>query len=168
MTNDSTGTVAVRRAGIADGGEIARMRRAWTEEYAGREIHDDRFEDEFAAWFEREAHQRVTWLAEVDGGAEASTNDGTAVGMLNMLVFTRMPRPRSDDTHPSQWGYIANVFVDADRRDSGVGRQLLDAATAYAEEHRFARLVLSPSERSVPFYRRAGFVPATSLLIKEL
>jgi GNAT superfamily N-acetyltransferase len=153
-------SATIRTAGPADVPAIAAMRAAWTEEYAGEPIEDDAFLDAFAAWFERESDQRVTWLAE-DGG--------DPVGMLNMLVFTRMPRPRRpEEDRPSQWGYIANVFVDATRRDAGVGRQLLDAATAYAVDHRFARIVLSPSERSVPFYSRAGFVPATSLLIREL
>jgi ribosomal protein S18 acetylase RimI-like enzyme len=69
---------------------------------------------------------------------------------------------------PTKWGYIANVYVDEKHRDVGLGRLLLDAASSYAEEHRFARLVLSPSDRSVSFYTRAGFVPATSLLVKPL
>ena len=151
---------SIRTSTLADMPQFARMRAAWTEEYAGETIDDDGFRSRFEDWFARESDQRVTWLAEVHR---------EAVGMLNMLVFTRMPRPRRpDETRPSQWGYIANVFVAGAARNSGIGRQLLDAATAYAEEHGFARIVLSPSERSVPFYARAGFVPATSLLIKTL
>jgi hypothetical protein len=42
----------------------------------------------------------------------------------------------------------------------------LNASTGHADEHGFARLVLSPSERSVPFYARAGFEPATSLMVR--
>lgn len=152
-------TVSIRTAGSGDVETIASMRRAWTDEYAGEQIEDDGFDAAFAEWFEREAHQRVTWLAE---------DDGRPVGMLNMLVFTRMPRPRRTDERPSQWGYIANFFVESASRNAGIGRRLLDAALAYAEKHHFARIVLSPSERSVPFYARAGFVPATSLLVKEL
>ena len=153
-------SVTIRTAGPDDASRIARMRAAWTEEYAGEAIDDDGFLERFESWYSREADQRVTWLAE---------QDGAPVGMLNMLVFTRMPRPRRpDEMRPSQWGYIANVFVEGAVRNAGVGRQLLDQATAYAEEHGFARIVLSPTERSVPFYSRAGFVPATSLLVKEL
>lgn len=151
---------SVRRATAVDIPTIAALRAAWTGEYAGEEIQDDDFLPAFEEWFAREADQRITWLAEIDG---------LPVGMLNMLVFTRMPRPRlPGENRPSQWAYIANVFVDAGQRNAGLGRRLLDAATAYAEEHGFARIVLSPSERSVPFYRRAGFASATSLLIKQL
>ena len=45
---------------------------------------------------------------------------------------------------------------------------LLDAALGHARERDFARVVLSPSERSVPFYKRAGFAPATRLMVNDL
>lgn len=86
--------------------------------------------------------------------------------MANLLVFTRMPRPGRPE--PSRWGYLANVFVLATHRDGGVGSRMLGAATAYADGQGFARLVLSPSQRSVPFYARAGFVPATSLMVRQV
>jgi hypothetical protein len=44
----------------------------------------------------------------------------------------------------------------------------LTALLSYARAQRFGRVVLSPSERSLPFYRRAGFAPATSLLLTGL
>ena len=151
--------MTVRVATAADVPVIAGLRRAWTEENAGAPVEDPSFDEVFADWFAREAGQRVTWLAEADG---------RAVGMLNLLVFTRMPRPRGGDTAgpPAQWGYVANVYVVPSDRDRGTGRRLLDAVTAHADQRGFARLVLSPSERSVPFYERAGFAPATSLMLR--
>jgi GNAT superfamily N-acetyltransferase len=137
---------------------MAALRRAWTEE--GRAAVDDAsYEEAFATWFEREAHQRTTWLAEAGGAV---------VGMLNLLVFTRMPRPRPAGglLPPSQWGYVANVYVVPGARDAGVGRLLLDAVVAHADAQGLARLVLSPSERSVAFHERAGFAPATSLMLR--
>ena len=87
--------------------------------------------------------------------------------MLNMLVFTRMPVPtEARKGRPGQWGYVANVFVLAEHRNGGAGRALLDHATDYADANGFARLVLSPSDRSISFYARAGFVPATSLMVR--
>jgi GNAT superfamily N-acetyltransferase len=83
--------------------------------------------------------------------------------MVNVLVFTRMPRP---GPQPSQWGYLANFYVAPERRDSGLGTRMLDACTAYADSHGFVRVVLSPSDRSVAFYARSGFVPATSLMVR--
>lgn len=145
-------------ASTDDRAAVLALRRTWTEEQLGHGVEDDSFERRFDDWFRREAEQRVTWLA---------GPDDEAVGMLNMLVFTRMPRPRDPaDDRPGRWGYVANVFVRADCRDEGLGGLLLEAATAYADEQGFARLVLSPSERSVPLYARHGFEPATSLMVR--
>jgi GNAT superfamily N-acetyltransferase len=150
---------AVRVATSDDITAVAALRRGWTEEYAGEAIEDHTFDAAFAEWSAREQNQRVTWLAEIDG---------RPVGMLNMVVFTRMPRPVAAGAPPSttQWGYIANVYVEAAARNVGIGAALVDAAIRHADEHRFARLVLSPSEQAVPLYERAGFTPATSLMVR--
>jgi GNAT superfamily N-acetyltransferase len=148
----------IRLASLDDRAAVASLRRTWTEENAGGPVDDPTFDERFEAWFEREHDQRLTWLA---------LADGEPVGMLNLLVFTRMPFPLSAETaRPTQWGYLANCFVVAGRRDTGLGGELLATCTAYADEHGFARIVLSPSERSVPFYARGGFVPATSLMVR--
>jgi GNAT superfamily N-acetyltransferase len=146
---------AVRVASYDDRHAVAVLRRAWTEENAGAPIADDDFERRFDEWLGREHHQRLTWLGIVRG---------EPVAMLNLLVFTRMPRPGREQ--PSQWGYLANFFVLPEHRSDGLGTRMLVACTTYADEHGFARVVLSPSERSVPFYARAGFVPATSLMMR--
>lgn len=158
MTTPAT-AVTVRRAGPDDVRHLVELRRLWSSENLGRELEADAdFVTEFAAWFEREADQRVTWIAEADG---------EPLGMLNMLVFTRMPVPSAArKSRPGQWGYIANVFVRAEHRNDGSGRALLDAAIAHADTAGFARLVLSPSERSIPFYERAGFAPASTLMVR--
>jgi len=156
VTDTSARASVVRLASFDDRSAVAGLRRAWTEENAGLAIEDDGFEARFEEWLLREQHQRVTWLAEVDG---------EPAGMVNMLVFTRMPRP--GETRSSQWGYLANCYVRPERRGTGLGARLLDACTTYADEHGLVRIVLSPSERSVPFYLRGGFAPATSLMVRQ-
>jgi GNAT superfamily N-acetyltransferase len=148
----------VRLATDADWREIARLRHEWVEENAGETLDDPDYLPAFEAWFYAERRQRLTWLG---------LADGKAVGMLNMLVFQRMPKPfaRAQDL-PMEWGYVANVFVDPAHRGSGLGARMLAACTTYADEHRFARIVLTPSERSVPLYARAGFEPATRLMVR--
>ncbi len=151
----------VRRAGPDDSALLARLRRSWDEEdespspLADDETTDAGFEQRFADWYAAEASRRLTWLAE-DGDRP--------VGMLNLAVFERMPRPGCT---PARWGYVGNVFVLAGYRDRGIGRALLEAALDHARAEGFTRVVLHPSPRSVPFYRRAGFVPADQLLLKE-
>jgi GNAT superfamily N-acetyltransferase len=147
-------TVEVRLATRADVPVLARMRALWTQKNAGYPIEDPDYDAAFASWFEAEQHHRITWVGEVDG---------LVVGMLNLLVFTRMPRP---GVSRSCWGYLANFFVDPAVRNSGVGRELLETCIRYADTHDFARILLSPSERSVPLYARAGFGPATEVMIR--
>jgi GNAT superfamily N-acetyltransferase len=116
-------------------------------------VPDPAYDEAYEAWWQREYGLRVSWVAEVSGHP---------VGMLNMCVFSRMPAPGRLD---SRWGYLANLFVLADHRNAGIGAQLLADCLAFAREQRFVRVVLSPSERSVPFYRRAGFRPAADNLM---
>lgn len=151
----------VRRADLrdpADTAVVARLRRAWTEERAGGPIEDPTFALRFDDWLRREADQRLTWLGYAGG---------EPVGMLNVVVFTRMPWPRADGVdRPGHWAYLANFYVAPAHRGGGLGSRLLDACTRHADEQRFARIVLSPSERSVPLYARAGFAPATGLMLR--
>lgn len=52
------------------------------------------------------------------------------------------------------------MFVREDRRNRGIGSELIRAVIDATQERRYVRVVLSPTGRSVPFYRRAGFVAA--------
>jgi len=152
---EAVGEITVRLATYDDRAAIATLRGVWTEENAGGEIDDDGYTERFDEWLRAEQHQRLTWLGLVAGDP---------VAMLNLLVFTRMPRPGVPE--PSKWGYLANFYVRPDHRNAGLGARLLAACTSYADEDGFVRVVLSPSDRSVPFYARGGFEPATSLMVR--
>lgn len=143
----------IRRAGDGDLAAIVRLRREWTQEEAG-DSKDPNFTERLAAWFARESSGRILWLAEVGG---------RPVGMMNLAVFERMPQP---GRAPSRWGYLGNAFVLAAYRSQGIGRELIEAVLGYADENGFARVVLSPSERSISFYERAGFGPANALMLR--
>ncbi len=145
--------IAIRRAETANLPEIIGLRSEWTREQDG-DVDDPGFGERFAEWFVRESPRRITWLAEAGG---------RAVGMMNLTVFERMPRPGHP---PSRWGYLGNAFVLAAYRDQGVGGKLIDMLLDYADDNGFARVVLSPSERSIPFYERVGFGPADALLLR--
>ena len=143
----------IRIAGPADAPALAGLRRAWTAEQYDL-ADDEGFETRFGDWYERESARRVTWLAEVSG---------EPAGMMNLAVFERMPRPGLD---PGAWGYLGNAFVLAAYRDQGIGSRLLRALLSYADDHGYVRVVLSPSQRSVPFYQRFGFGAGSGLLVR--
>ena len=132
--------VVVRIAEADDVRALAALRARWSE---GEEPG---FAQRMADWLEAEGERRTTWLALLDG---------EPVGMTSVFEYRRMPRP---GRRPSRWGYLSNMFVLEPFRNRGVGTALLDAVIAAASERGYARLVLSPSERSIPFYRRAGFI----------
>ncbi len=144
---------SVRVASRADLPALTELRRAWTEERRGVGP-DPTFAERFADWFRTEAYQRTFWLAE---------RSDRPVGMVNLLTFVRMPGPGVDG---GRWGYLGNMYVAPEQRNAGVGRQLLDALVAHADGAGLERIVLSPSERSVPFYRRAGFNASDQLLLR--
>ncbi len=66
-----------------------------------------------------------------------------------------MPRPGRPD---SRWGYVGNMFVREDFRNLGIGSELVMTMINFAADRGYARLVLSPSARAVPFFRRNGFI----------
>lgn len=154
-----TARVAVRVASVGDVDALVDLRRRWTEERrvttpAAAPPIDPGFAARFRAWFDDEARHRTFWLAEAGAAA---------IGMVNLFTFRRMPQP---DRPAGGWGYLGNMYVVPEHRDAGVGRYLLDALVAHADAEGLERVVLSPAERSVPFYRRAGFDPADQLLLR--
>ena len=145
MTSTSPHSVSIREGGEYDTTALATLRREWSQEQAGHQLGDDDFEGSFAEWYKAEAPRRATFVAELDG---------KVIGMMNLALFKRMPKPRRP---AGRWAYLGNAYVLAAHRNRGIGAALLDAAVKHARSCDCAHIVLSPSERSVPFYQRAGF-----------
>jgi GNAT superfamily N-acetyltransferase len=139
MTSQS-GEVLVRVAGAGDVAALASLRSVWSGD------PDSDFERRMAAWLAAEGDRRTTWLA---------TLGDAPVGMATMLEYRRMPRPGRLD---SRWGYLGNMFVHGSFRNRGIGSLLLTAIIEAADDRSYERIVLSPTARSLPFYRRAGFI----------
>lgn len=117
---------------------------------------DEGFESRFREWWSRERHQRHAVVA---------YRGERPVGMANGQVFSRMPaagRP------PAQWLYAANVFVAERHRRAGVGRLLMQELIDFARRRSMVRVVLAPSEVSLPLYESLGFRPAHDLMRLDL
>jgi GNAT superfamily N-acetyltransferase len=149
----------------ADQAPVIRMRRDWVGSAASGVVPppgtspadgDPTYPERFRRWWAREADSRRTWLV---------WHRADAVGMANVKIFERMPRPGSA---PSRWAYVANVWVDPPHRRRGVGTALLHEIVDWAREEAMVRLVLSPSEESLGIYRAVGFRPAGDLLRLDL
>lgn len=140
-------SITIRESTLADVAALAALRRGI------REGDDDPdFETRFAAWSAAEGDRRTTWVAEDD-----AKGHGGLIGCVSLFEYRRMPAPDRPD---QCWGYLGNMMVVEGRRDAGIGGLLLDAVLAAADARGYARIVLAPSVRAIPFYARAGFVDA--------
>jgi GNAT superfamily N-acetyltransferase len=98
-----------------------------------------------------ESGQMTVWIAESDGEIIA-----------NMFVeqIVKVPKPSKLD---DRFGYVTNVHARETYRNQGIGSELLKRLQAWALEQDMEFLVVWPSERSVPFYQRAGFIGRDAL-----
>jgi len=87
----------------------------------------------------------VHWLAR---------QDGRVIAALSVVRVAKLPAP---DDLAGEWGYLTNVFVLSNYRNRGIGSALLAAVVDWARSQRLELLAVWPSERSFPFYFRAGF-----------
>jgi GNAT superfamily N-acetyltransferase len=145
----------VVEAGEDELDELARLRIDWCDDHESAATDD--FRDRMRRWWEQQAGHRRAWIVR-----EA---EGSAVGMANVAVFTRMPRPGVPDVH---WAYVANVWVGPAHRRRGVGTHLMETVVDWAREEGMVRIVLNPSEMSLPLYRGLGFQPADNLMRLDL
>ena len=148
-------TTTAQLATEADHSELARLRSAWTAEI-DRGADDAAFAGRFSSWMDEERGRRLFWIAR---------DRGRAVGMVNLLVVERMPRPRQP---AGRWGYLGNLFVLPGDRRSGVATLLVEALLADAAARGLERVIAHPSERSLPFWRRSPFGEASDLLVCQL
>jgi GNAT superfamily N-acetyltransferase len=144
----------------ADADALAAMRWTWRvgEEAAetcgeSREEFMERFGD-FAA--DALTDRWTVWIAEEDGQ------------ILSTIWVCRVPKVPSPGRQPRDFGYMTNVYTTPEARDRSVGGALLAAVTAWAREADLEMIIVWPSERSVAWYRRGGFVPSREMVELEV
>jgi GNAT superfamily N-acetyltransferase len=72
----------------------------------------------------------------------------------------KVPKPSKLD---DGYGYVTSVHAREPYRNQGIGSELLRHVQAWARIQDLEFLVLWPSQRSVPFYARAGFHPGEAI-----
>lgn len=135
--------------------DLVALRLSWKPSPSSEDAHA--FTQDLRDWWDSERDRRRVWLAR--------HTEGYAVGMANAVVFTRMPVPGRGS---ARWIYVSNVFVRPEHRRVGVGRALMEAIVEWARAEGMVRIVLAPSEMSVPFYAALGFRPADDLMRIDL
>jgi GNAT superfamily N-acetyltransferase len=92
------------------------------------------------------------WIAEQEGRVVA-----------NICVQRIQKLPRPGHLRP-EFGYITNVYTRPGMRNQGIGAELMSRAQAWGREVGLEMYILWPSQRSGPFYRRAGFIHSPEAL----
>ncbi|MBP3035727.1 GNAT family N-acetyltransferase [Arthrobacter sp. zg-ZUI100] len=139
---------------------IAGLRAAWAGEQQGVQVSVGmQYREAFGTWLQ--ANPRTFFVAE-DAAAGPGSTEPPLVGMLNLSIFERMPKPGKP---ASVWVYLSNAYVLPAHRNAGVGTELVSAAIRHARLLGAARIVTSPSPASKSFYARNGFEPAEELAV---
>ncbi|MGH2640524.1 MAG: GNAT family N-acetyltransferase [Actinomycetota bacterium] len=139
--------------------ELARLRFALYAEQDGTvaeaaEVYRDRF-----ATFAARALASEDWRAWV-----ARLGDRLA-GSMWLHTVHRVPVPGK---RAGPIGYLTNVYVEPEHRNSGIGAQMLDRITDWCRQEGFSEVIVWPTERSRPFYARGGFTRPDQPLVIEL
>jgi GNAT superfamily N-acetyltransferase len=142
-------TPEIRQAVARDASDLARMRHAlYSEQGLEREPLDE-YVDRFAAFVNDALASDAwrIWVAELQAGI---------VGTIWLQLVERVPRP-GEDRGELPIGYLTNVFVEPELRDGGLGSRMLEEIITWARARGVEEIIVWPSERSYPFYERAGF-----------
>jgi GNAT superfamily N-acetyltransferase len=94
----------------------------------------------------------VYWIA---------VHEGQIVSHIFVHLFRSVPKPSQ---LVSRYGYMTNVYTRPSYRNRGIGSELMRHVKRWAQEQNVPFIIVSPSERSVPFYRRAGFTFETEFM----
>jgi ribosomal protein S18 acetylase RimI-like enzyme len=154
--------VVVRRCGLADAGEVERLRVAgWRAAYRG--IVPDAFLDGMDTDIER--RRRVMAGRPPFGAESVAVHAGLIVGWVAAGPC------RDDDRNGPRHGEIYACYVQPDWWGRGVGRRLLthaSGALARAGRPDITLWVLEDNARARGFYESCGFAPDGSRQLLDL
>lgn len=91
--------------------------------------------------------------------------DDRLVAAMWLHTVPRVPVPGK---HAGPIGYLTNVYVAPERRNEGLGAQMLDHVRTWCHEESYSLVIVWPTERSRSFYRRGGFDRPDEPLVLEL
>ncbi len=152
-----TREIECRQALPSDARGLASLRYRWrVEERDERGMSEAEFVGAFTRWTAARSASHQPFIAVA--GDEP-------VGMAWLALVERIPGP-------ARWtrlsGIVQSVYVIPERRDDGIGARLMNAVISRARELSLEWLIVHPSRRAVPFYRRLGFTGTTKMLRLEL
>lgn len=149
-------TATYRLALEKDFPELAAMRWDFQTEDDAEEpvVEKAEFLEKCAAYL-RESFEKGDWAFWI------AEEKGEIVAQMFVHTIQSVPRPARIE---NLWGYLTNVYTKPAFRNRGIGAKLFERVKEWAIERDFEILIVSPSEDSVSFYNRAGFIAETDFL----
>ena len=146
----------IRSARPSDIDQLVDMR--WDFTYEGKEPVPDRDPsyDGAARAFLNGAIARNSWEIWV------AEMDGRLVSHAFVALIDKVPRP--GQTH-SRIAYLTNVYTLPDYRGRGIGARVVQRAQDAAQLQAVELMIVWPSDESVDFYAREGFMAPKDLLV---
>jgi GNAT superfamily N-acetyltransferase len=148
-----------RLATPADVDSLVRLRAAFLAELTDCDPSDPALLNAMSRYFAEKLGSPQgfqAFVAEVNGRVVATTG----------LIVRR--NPPSAKNLQGREGFVLNVFTVPAFRGRGLATALLERTLAAAREARCGRVVLHASDKAVPIYKRAGFVPVDSEMRLDL
>ena len=139
--------------------ELARLRwELYSEQEGDLAESPDAYRERFAT-FARSALASDEWRSWV------AREGGRLVAAVWLHTVLRVPVPAK---RAGPIGYLTNVYVAPEHRNAGLGAQLLDRVRSWCGDQGFSLVIVWPTERSRPFYRRGGFDRPDEPLVMDL
>lgn len=149
--------MTIRVAQDADLPALAALRCSYAEEQKGLSAASDmHFIERFSEWYRSTA--AVSRWQVADTGQELT-------GLVHMFTHFRMPMPTYDS---GGWGYVSLLYVRPEHRGDGIGARLLRTVEQDAIALGFSKLLLNPTEKAVPLYKRCGYRAADAYMVHDL
>ncbi|WP_349407497.1 GNAT family N-acetyltransferase [Pseudalkalibacillus sp. SCS-8] len=143
----------IRLAENKDISQLVRMRWDFTIEYdeSKKTASYDDFELECKAFLEDaiKGNQWFIWVAEVNE---------RVVSHIYIELIHKVPRP-GRQTYP--FAFMTNVYTVKDFRNKRIGSKLLSTINEWAKENRYEFIIVWPSEESINYYKKNGYVHCT-------
>ncbi|MBX9946567.1 MAG: GNAT family N-acetyltransferase [Reyranella sp.] len=114
----------------------------------------------------RSREQVEKWLAGPDSTVLVAADGADLVGLALLLP---RPAPTFAGAVPRKVVVLDNLVVRADRRDGGIGRQLVDAAMDWARDQGASHVELgvhAVNRHALRFYQRHGFSVSVNWMMR--
>lgn len=109
-------------------------------------VDKDQFLAEFVAFLQSDSHYRI-FVAD-DGGRIASA--------MFVCEIPKLPKPNG---RAQSVAYLTNVYTRSEYRNHGIGTRLLEHIKQYLTARQCELVFAWPSDHSVNWYERNGFLP---------